>query len=103
MSYQKVNETRFDLSGRSGGVARFSIAAFRDSRESRLAVDRGKRSDHRMEAREFKRALKVLIVPPGAPFFFFLSKPFFPASFSGWEIFVESLDKPARLRVRHVA
>ena len=33
-SYQKVKETAFEVFGRSGGVARFSIAAFR-------AVDRG--------------------------------------------------------------
>ena len=32
--YQKVKETAFKVFGRSGGVARFSIAAFR-------AVDRG--------------------------------------------------------------
>lgn len=45
--YQKVKETAFEVFGRSGGVARFSIAAFR-------AVDRGKRS-YEKEAREFKK------------------------------------------------
>jgi hypothetical protein len=72
-SYQKVKETSFEVFGCSGGVARFSIAAFasKSSEAASRALDRGGllETSPRAVDRGFKRGGKPLKVPPGAPSF----------------------------------
>src|SRR5260370_33210299 len=70
-SYQKVKETGFEVFGRSGGVARFSIAAFASECHgvASRTLNRGGswKTSPRAVDRGFKRSFKLLKLPPGAP------------------------------------
>ncbi len=69
-AYPKVKETASEVFCRSGGVARFSIAAFASTtRGGQSSLYRGgfAKTSPRAVDRGFKRSSKLLKFPPGAP------------------------------------